>query len=100
MCRGIESRWFPLGDKDILLGSHVKTDRPVNHRGIMDVDILIDGNADLRVGSGKACRAIQCSPRISLCGVTHLDHAVSLTAATDLVVQSNIQDRRITAVVS
>src|SRR5215510_7605597 len=98
MRRGIESRWFPFGDKYILLGSYIETDRPVNHRGIMNVDILIDGNANLGVGSGKTRRGIQCSPRISLCGVAHLDHTVSLTTATDLVVQSNIHDHRVTAV--
>jgi len=56
----------------------------------MNIDILVHGNTDFRIGSREARRRIQCPPRVSLCGVAHFDHAVSLTTAADFIMEGNI----------
>src|SRR4249919_1366548 len=95
---GIEPRRFSLDDCDILFGSDVEANRPVDHRRIPDVDVFIDGNTDFCVATNVACAGVQGAPDVPGCGLAHLDHAKGLAAAAHLVMDGDVAHRRVAAV--
>src|SRR5215470_10015716 len=96
--RWIEAGRFSFGNRNILIGPDVKADRPVDHRRIPDVDVLVHRYAYFGVTSDVARAGVKRAP--DFCGIRllHLDDAIGLAAAADLIVDGHIQNRRITAV--
>ncbi len=66
----------------------------------MDIDIFVDRDTHFRITTGETRRRIQCAPGLRFGRVAHFDHAVRLSAAADLIMQSDIDHRRIAAVVA
>ena len=91
--RGIEAGRFSPRDDNILIGPDVETNRPVDHRGIPDIDILVNRNTYLCIASDIAGAGIQGSPHVSRIGLFHLDHAVRLAAAAHLIVKRDVEHR-------
>ena len=91
--RRIEPRHFTFGDGDIFIGPHVVTDRPIDHRRIVDIDVVVDGDTNLGVTAGKTRRGIERAPGVGFRRVAHLNHTIGLPAAADFIVQRDIDDR-------
>ena len=91
---GIEPRRFSLRYDNVLFGSDVETNRPVDHRRIPDVDVFIDSDTDLRIAADVARAGIQSAPDITRSRLAHFDHAKGLAAAADLVMDRDIEDCR------
>src|SRR6266545_666546 len=49
--RRIESWRLSMRDGDVFFRAHIETNSPVDHGGIPDIDVVIHGDADLRVAA-------------------------------------------------
>ena len=66
----------------------------------MNVDVFIHGDADFGIAAGKAGRRVERAPAFGLGGIAHFDYAIGLTATADLIMEGDIEYRRIAAVVA